>query len=68
MHDLAVQVGQLDGVGVDEAERVDAEGGEVKGGGGAEAAKADDEDLGRRDGSLAADGDGGEEGLAVVPG
>jgi hypothetical protein len=55
-------------VAVDEAERVDAEGREVEGGRGAEAAKADDEDLGRGDESLAADGNCGEEELAVVAG
>ena len=68
MHNLAVEVRQLDRVAVDEAERVDAEGSEVEGGRGAEATEADDEDAGVRNGGLAADGDRGKEGLAVVAG
>lgn len=45
-----------------------AECGKVKGGWGAKAAKADDEDLSGGDASLAGDGDCGEEGLAMVAG
>ncbi len=41
MHDLAVQVRQLDGVGVDEAERPHARGGEVQRRWRAEAAETD---------------------------
>jgi hypothetical protein len=39
--DLAVDVGELDDIGVNEAERADAGAGEVQGGWGAEAAEAD---------------------------
>lgn len=45
MHDLAVQIRAFDGVGVDEPEGSDTRRGEVEGGGGAEAAEADDQDL-----------------------
>ena len=68
MHDLAVQIRQLDDIAVDEAERMDAKGGEVERCRGAEAAEADDQDARGGDGRLAADGDGREERLAVVAG
>jgi hypothetical protein len=45
VHDLAVEIRELDGVAVDEAEGVDAEGSEVEGCRGAEAAEADYEDF-----------------------
>jgi hypothetical protein len=43
VEDLALQVGEVDLVGVGEGEAADARGGEVKGGGAAQAAGADDE-------------------------
>lgn len=47
MHDLAVQVRELDGVGVDKAEGADPGRGKVERCGRAEAAEADDQDLDR---------------------
>lgn len=61
-----MEVGELDGIAIDETERVDAESSQVEGCRGAEAAEADDEDLGVRNGGLAADRDGREERLALV--
>ncbi len=46
VEDLALEVGVVDGVELDEAEGSDAGGGEVEGDGAAEAAGADDEDFG----------------------
>lgn len=46
MADLAVQVGALDDVAVDEADGADAGAGDVLRGGAAETAGADDEDFG----------------------
>jgi hypothetical protein len=68
MHDLAVEVGEFDGVAVDEAERVHAQRGDVEGCRGAEAAEANDEDARGGDGCLAADGNGREERLTLVAG
>lgn len=46
VEDLALEVGGIDGVVVDEADRADAGGGEVHGGGRAEGAGTDEEDGG----------------------
>ncbi len=46
MEDLAVEVGEVNGIGIDESDFSDASGGEVDGGGGAETAGSDDEDGG----------------------
>ena len=64
--DLALEVGGVDGVGIDEADFSDSGGGEVEGGGGAESATADDEDGGLQQFFLPGFSDLGEEGVAEV--
>ena len=46
VEDLALEVRRVDDVHVDDADRADASGGEVEGGGGPETAGAEQEDLG----------------------
>ena len=53
MDDLALQVGQRHVIVIDDAERADAGGGEIKQHRAAEAAGADDQDLGRLEPGLA---------------
>ena len=64
--DLALEVGGLDEVAVDEGEVADAGAGEERGGGGAGGADADDGDVGAGEGRLAGLADAGEEDLAGV--
>ena len=64
--DLALEVGGLDEVAVDEDKVADAGAGEERGGGGPGGADADDGDTGAGEGLLAGVADAGEEDLAGV--
>ena len=64
--DLALEVGGLDEVAVDECEVADAGAGEQRGGGGARGSDADDGDVGLSEELLATGADAGEENLAGV--
>jgi hypothetical protein len=46
VEDLALEVGEVDLVGVGESEAPDASGGEIEGGGAAKAARANDQSMG----------------------
>ena len=63
---LALEVGGLDEVAVDEGEAADAGAGEEAGGGGSGGSDADDGDVGAGEELLAGGADGGEEDLAGV--
>ena len=64
--DLALEVGGLDEVAVDEGEGADAGAGEQRGGGGSGGSDADDGDVGGGEQLLAGGADAGEEDLAGV--
>ena len=64
--DLALQVGGLDEVAVDEGEGADAGAGEQRGGGRAHGAAADDGDVSLGEALLAGGADAGKEDLAGV--
>ncbi|MNR11790.1 hypothetical protein D3C85_1281080 [compost metagenome] len=64
--DLALQVRQGDRVVVDQAERPDPGGGQIEGGGRADAAQADDQDTGALQGLLARPADLGQHQLTSV--
>ena len=66
MDDLALQVGDVDDVVVDDAERADAGGGEVERGRRAQAAGAEQQDLGVEQLPLALDADLGQQEVARV--
>ena len=66
VEDLALEVGAVDDVEVDETDRADAGEGEVEGDGGAEPAGADDEDLRLDDLALPDAGDLGHDEVAAV--
>ena len=66
VEDLALQVRLVDDVHVDDAEGADAGGGEVEGGGRAEAAGAEQEDLGVEQLQLALDVDLRQQHVALV--
>ena len=63
---LALQVGCIDDVVIDEADRPDPGGGEVEAGRGAEAARAEQQDLGVEQLELALEADLGNEQMARV--
>ena len=67
VEDLALQVGGVDDVHVDDAERADPGGGQVEGGGGAEPAGAEQQHLGVEQLLLAGLADLGQEQVALVP-
>ena len=64
--DLALEIGGLDKVAVDEGERANAGAGEEAGGGGAGGAYSDNRNMGAKETLLAGGADGGEEDLAGV--
>ncbi len=66
MEDLALQVRLVDHVHVDDAERADARGGQVQRGRGAEAAGAEQQDLGAEQLVLALLADLGQQEVALV--
>ena len=66
VQDLALQVRRVDDVHVDDAERADARGREVERGGGAEAARAEEQHLGVEQLLLARLADLGQEDVAAV--
>ena len=55
--DLALEIGEIDGIEIDETEASNARGGEIHGDGGAESAGADAEDAGGFDALLAGEAD-----------
>ena len=66
MHDLALQVGEVDVVGVAERDAADAGGREIERGGAAEAARADDERVRREQPLLSFDADLRQQDVAAV--
>ena len=64
--DLALEIGEIDRVEIDDADFADAGGGEVHGDGGAEAARADADDAGGANFLLARQADFGQDQMARV--
>jgi hypothetical protein len=67
VQDLALQVGEVDLVGVGERQAPDAGGGQVEGRGAAEAARADNQNVRRAQPLLPLDPDLGEQDMAAIP-
>ncbi len=65
---LALEVGEIDGIGIDQAEAADARRGEVEGGGRAQAAGADEEDGGVLQAELSGLANSRDEDVAGVAG
>lgn len=66
VYDLALEIGEIDGVEVDDANFADAGGGEIHGDGGTEAASADAKDAGGADFLLSGQADFGQDQVAGV--